>query len=1179
MMPSLRNILSPPENLLNAEKASLATFLNTFLLFSAVIIPVQQLFVISGDPLQRRLLVTISWLAMVVMTRLALQRGLVKTASIGSLAACWLWITVLNATAGGLTAPSFAAHVVLIFAAGITVGAWGAIAAGFMAVATAVVFLLLEQNALLPVPVVQDTPLRNFVVYTTLFIIAVPVALLALRHKQAALQLVSDSEEKRRSSERQLAKIIEFLPDPTLVINAQGRVTAWNLAIESMTGVQSEEMIGKGDYEYALPFYGVRRPILIDLVTRPPDEIKEKYSYLRHHNGFLAGEALVPALRGEEAFLTATAAVLQDERGRYAGAIECIRDITERKRAGEALRESGDRLRIITDTVKDAIIMIDNNGKVSYWNPAAQAIFGYAADEVLGMEFNSLLIPERFRDDYRRGLASFRKTGHIPVLSKSSELIALRKDGTEFPAEISISAIKIQGTWQAVLSLRDIFVRKQAEHELQGAKDAAEAANRAKSAFLAMMSHEIRTPMNAIIGMSSLLLDGDLPPQQRDFAQTIRTSGEALLAIINDILDFSKIEAGRLSLENRSFDLRQPVESSLDLFAHRARGKGLEMGFFIDSHAPIAMVGDPNRLQQILVNLVGNAVKFTEKGEIVVAVNARHLEAQPSTENPTENNSPAAVRDDRWFELQFTVRDTGIGIPADRMGRLFQAFSQADSSTARKYGGTGLGLAICKRLTEMMGGRIWVESEVGKGSAFCFTIRARAEPGAGPPYLAAGQPTLSRKRVLIVDDNPSNRQILALQLASWKMEAVTAGTGEEALEILKRGDTFDLIILDQQMPEMDGLALSERIMALPGGQAVPLVMLSFSPEELEPAQRQWFRAVLLKPVKASRLYDAFLEIFCPAGAAAPTTATAAESSPFDPTLGTRCPLRILLAEDNASNQKLALAMLERLGYRADVAGNGTEVLEALARQPYDLVLMDVQMPEMDGLEATREIRRCVAAERQPRIIALTADAMEEDRKLCFAAGMDDYVSKPILVPDLVGALSRSAAKLAAASSTAETAGTPTEDTDQPVPAPAIRKLEPVAGEPQPRPEMLDRNALERVKQTLGKQADAMFPVLLQSFQDDSIRFLADARRALQEANAADLRRAAHSLKSHAATFGALALAAAARHLEQLARDGIFAGAAELIGTAEQEFVKVKTALRPDGEEDKNGSSANHPHRG
>ena len=791
-------------------------------------------------------------------------------------------------------------------------------------------------------------------------------------------------------------------------------------------------------------------------------------------------------------------------------------------------------------------------GRLLHANPALAKIFGYDSVESL----MQVPIADTYLDPEERKMfiAEITEKGSV----RDKLLRVHRKDGTPIWASLTATAhfdTKGEIDWIDGI-IEDVTERKLVEDELARARDAAESANRAKSAFLAMMSHEIRTPMNAIIGMSSLLLDSSLNAQQRDFVQTIRNSGESLLTIINDILDFSKIEAGRMKLEESPFDVRECVESSLELFSFRARNRGLELCCLIDSSVPAAIFGDPTRVNQTLVNLIGNAMKFTERGEIVVSVDARRIEKQ----SHSQAHGEVTTWSDASFELHFAVRDTGIGIQPERMKHLFQAFSQADSSTARRYGGTGLGLAISKRLAEMMGGRIWGESEPGKGSTFHFTIQAKAAPDLKRPSLTIDPNILKTKRGLVVDDNKTNRDILSHQIRSWGMEPVTAGSGKEALDIISREGRFDLLLIDLQMPDMDGLTLSEQILKVPEACSLPMVMLSSSTEDLDPGKTKQFRAVLLKPVKSSLLYNTFIEIFSSAGAVSASAQAEKIPSEFDPGMGKRHPLRILLAEDNPTNQLMTLAMLDRLGYRADVAGNGVEVLKTLQRQFYDVILMDVQMPEMDGFEATREVRSSFSPVCQPRIIALTADAMKEDRERCLAAGMDDYVSKPIKVNELISALNRTPLSTFSGPMLSQSTGS-VEPKEQPASKGQSAKLSGSAtGELQPSAQVLDASALERLRDTLGKQADVLLPTLVKSFIDDGTRLLNEASRALQQKNAQDLRRAAHTLKSNGATFGAVMLSTVARQLEQLGREGQFEGAAELIERAGREFVKAKTEI-------------------
>jgi len=680
-------------------------------------------------------------------------------------------------------------------------------------------------------------------------------------------------------------------------------------------------------------------------------------------------------------------------------------EFESRNRAGqEELESSEQRFRDVAGAAGEYIWETDDKGIYRFLTDRVTAVLGYSPEEMIGRPVFDFIFEEDIemmketQGSYQSEKSSFHNIEHRKV-TKSGDVIWVLGSGVPILDQDG-NLTGYRGT------ALDISARKNTENELIRAKEVAEQADRAKSEFLAVMSHEIRTPMNGVIGFANILADTPLNLEQKEFVNTIKNSAESLLGLINDILDFSKIESGHLEMESEPLSLNKCIEDVLNINAHNANAKRLELIYEMEDNVPEWIEGDVSRLRQVLINLVGNAIKFTVKGEIAVVVSAADL--------PKD----AVGRK----KISFEVRDTGVGIEPDQIERLFKPFSQADSSTTRKYGGTGLGLAICKRLVELMGGDILVKSEPGKGSVFHFDIVTRVLP---LPQSAAApaedqEKFLKGKRVLIVDDNSTNRRVLEHQLRRWSMDAKQAGDADEALGLLQKEGPFDLAVLDMMMPGTDGLELARKIRGYSDAKKLPLILLSsFGQNDANlKARAAGFQAVVAKPVRQSQLREVMLRVLWeanPAGQDSAAAPMARRSSTLAVSIGPQYPLKILLAEDNVVNQMVVTLMLKKIGYAAHIVDNGKRVLEALARQTYDLVLMDIQMPEMDGLEATREIRK---SENLPSgtdipkppvyIIALTADAMQGDREKCLEAGMNDYLTKPIRPNELQAALQRCA---------------------------------------------------------------------------------------------------------------------------------------------------------------------------
>lgn len=799
-------------------------------------------------------------------------------------------------------------------------------------------------------------------------------------------------------------------------------------------------------------------------------------------------------------------------------ALVVAEDITERKRAEEQLADTLRQLKSVLDAATQvAIVATDTRGTITVFNAGAENMLGYSAEEMVGVQtpmslhVDSEIVARsgELTAEFGRTIAGFdvfvefaRHGGF-----EEREWTYCRKDGSHINVTVAVTPLRDSHD-QLVGFLeiaKNITLAKKTQEELSKAKELAESASSAKSSFLANMSHEIRTPMNGIIGMTDLLLNTSLTNEQRDFLNTIRVSGDSLLAIINDILDFSKIESGKLELETEPLDLRKCIEESFDVVTHKAREHGNELMFVINPTVPSQIIGDVTRLRQILINLVDNAVKFTQRGQILLAVK---IQSQV----------------DDQVEILFSIKDTGIGIPEDKLHSIFEAFTQADSSVTKKYGGTGLGLVICSRLVDLMGGRIWVESSVGRGSTFYFSIKAKATPVKETMRIEEKAVDFPGKRVLIVDDVETNLQILSMQCKQWQVETRATTSPAEALHWLKDRESFDLAIYDMQMPEIDGVQLALETRSMQIRDSLPIILLSSSGLDDERIRQHsdLFVATSMKPLKMSQLHLLLKKSFEQKGGDQTPDVTQ-KATPR--VLANEMPVSILVAEDNLVNQKLIQRMLKTMGYDPVIVGSGVEVLEALQHASYDLIFMDVQMPEMDGLETTRTIIQTYGVVARPRIIAMTAFALAGDKERCLQAGMDDYISKPFVSDQVLSMIKKWGRSVIVP----QTGGKQEERRD-------VR---------------VDPSVATRLSQ-LEEETDPLFvKEIIGMYIEDSPKNVDQLESALNCCDMKGVEVAAHSLKGGSLNLGAKELSALFAEIEDRARKGELKGNEGIVGNAIQ----------------------------
>jgi PAS domain S-box-containing protein len=907
------------------------------------------------------------------------------------------------------------------------------------------------------------------------------------------------AEDALHEVETRQKAIVDAALDCIITHDKEGRIIDFNAAAEQTFGYRRDEVIGEDMAELLFS-------------SRPRDRHRAdvyRFTFANEEGGLVGQRLEIPAARkGGEEFVAEFAMQPVVVGGATVFTV-FLRDVTERSQAAEALRQSEERARQIVETAFDAYVAADAGGIITEWNAQSEEMFGWPRSEVVGKRLSEIIIPERYSEQHERGMRRYWETGEARILNQRIELTALYRDGREFPVELTIWPLEVEGTTQFHAFIHDITRRKKDEAEIQAAKEAADEANRAKSAFLANMSHEIRTPMNAIVGMTEILLDDVLSVQQREYLSIIDSSAESLTILIDDILDYSRIEAGRLELELKEFRLPDCLAGTLKSLAVPAHKQGLELVSDIRADVPERVIGDQTRLRQVLVNLVGNAIKFTPSGEVVVSV-------EPLSRTADE------------IEIHFVVSDTGIGIPEDRRQLIFEVFEQVDTSMARKFGGTGLGLAICARLIELMEGRIWLESEEGVGSQFHFTTRLKLGEEFATDLTTGDLANIHDMRVLVVDDNASSRHALSEMLRRWQMQPTTVANAETALEALAAADRndhdFGLILIDAHMPGTDGFALARQMQERLPELLPRCIMLLSSGErsdDIARCEQLGMFAYLLKPINQSELFDVVVAV---AGGESLLSSIPARAEPLD--VKSIDALTILLVEDSLYNQKLTVGVLQNRGHQVSVAENGKEAIAAVEREQFDLVLMDVQMPVMDGLEATQVIRdRERQSGRHVPIIAMTAQAMSGDRERCLEAGMDAYLSKPVRAARLHEAIESIVTKRAA-----ETA---------------------IGGDGTCGGETASSLDWSIALGATGGDRELLREVMGE-FLTEYPRLIEQAQAAILADDAPTASRTAHTIKGALRTLGANSAGSRAEELEKQLRSGSLDSANELLGVLTDE---------------------------